>query len=68
MSAQPLTYEGILELFRELKEQISETARQVKRTSQEVSSLGSRVGEIVENMVGGDIVEQFQALAQVPQP
>ncbi|MCL2304698.1 MAG: hypothetical protein FWC43_05085 [Planctomycetaceae bacterium] len=76
MSGQPLTYEGVLELIRELKEQISETDRQmketdrqmketdrqVKRTSQEISSLGSRVGEIVENMVGGDIVEQFQTL------
>jgi len=35
---------------------------QIERTSKEVSALGSRVGEIVENMVGGDIVEQFQAL------
>ena len=87
----PLTYEGILELFRQTREQfletrlqmqetdrkiqetaqqmkeetdrvLQETARQVARTSREVSALGSRVEVIVENMVGGDIVGQFQAL------
>jgi len=93
----PLTYEGILELFRETREQMRETDRkfqetdrkfqetdrkfqetdrkfqetdrkmqktdqQIERTHKEISALGSRVGEIVENMVGGDIVEQFQAL------
>ena len=94
----PLTYEGILELFRqtreqfqELKEQsresdrkfqekmdrmkeearlsservdrqIEETNKQLKRTSDEVSSLGTSVGNIVERMIGGDIVDQFQDL------
>ena len=49
MSTQPLTYEGVLELFRETREQIA--------------SLGSRVGEIVEHMIGGEnIITQFQAL------
>ena len=62
----PLTYEGILELFRQahlrMDRMSEEVWAQIKRTDQKVSSLGSRVGEIVENMVGGDIVEQFQAL------
>ena len=76
MSGQPLTYEGILELFRELKEQMSETARQMKETDRrmketdriarkahkKVSELGSRIGEIIENMVAGNIVDKFQAL------
>ncbi|MDR0327755.1 MAG: hypothetical protein LBI05_05615 [Planctomycetaceae bacterium] len=55
--------------FQETREQLKETDRivqrtaaQVERTSKEVGSLGSRIGEIVENMVGGDIVGQFQAL------
>ena len=49
MSTQPLTYEGVLELFRETREQIA--------------SLGSRVCEIVEHMIGGEnIITQFQAL------
>ncbi|MCL2120088.1 MAG: hypothetical protein FWH27_16850 [Planctomycetaceae bacterium] len=76
----PLTYEGILELFRQTREQMQETDRRIAqmneearqrsqeldrrmdRTSREISALGSRVGVIVENMIGGDIVEQFQAL------
>ena len=49
MSTQPLTYEGILELFRE--------------TDRKISALGSRVGEIVEHMIGGEnILMQFHAL------
>jgi len=41
---------------------IQAMAKRVEKTSKEVSSLGTRVGEIVENMVGGDIDKQFQAL------
>ncbi|MDR0328917.1 MAG: gp58-like family protein [Planctomycetaceae bacterium] len=108
ISQQPLTYEGVLELFRETREQFRQAAEetkeikrlfqesdrkfqetveqmkaqtaetdriiqavarrqektdmQIERTSREVGSLGSRIGEIVENMVGGDIVGQFQTL------
>ena len=70
MSQQiPLTAEVILEMFRqsaeetkEIKRIVQETAEQMKRTDKKISELGSRVGEIVENMVGGDIVGQFQAL------
>jgi len=73
---QPLTYDGILEMFREVKIMFQETdrkfqetdrkfqesAEQLKKTQKEVGALGSRIGEIIENMVGGNIVEQFQAL------
>ncbi|MCL2306063.1 MAG: hypothetical protein FWC43_12035 [Planctomycetaceae bacterium] len=45
-----------------LAEQMKKTDEMSRRTEQKISDLGSRVGEIVENMVGGDIVEQFQAL------
>ena len=71
MSAPPthLTYEGVLELILKLTErmektdeQMKRTDEQMKRTDQKVSALSSRVGEIVEKMVGGDIVEQFRAL------
>ena len=80
----PLTYEGILELFRqsdlrfqermdrmsqeadlrkqEAEQRMRELDRRMDRTSKEISSLGSRVGEIVENMIGGDIDEQFREL------
>ena len=73
MSAKQLTYEGVLKMFRktdrrmakmfqELAEQQAKTDLQIERTNKKVESLGSRIGEIVENMVGGDIVGQFQAL------
>jgi hypothetical protein len=58
----PLTAETVFEMFREVKAMFQETAEQMKRTDKKISELGDRVGEIVENMVGGDIVGQFQAL------
>ena len=74
--ASPLTYEGILELIQGIAQRQAETAErqaetdrkfqkaaeQIEKTNKKVESLGSRVGEIVESMVGGDIVKQFQAL------
>ena len=83
----PLTYEGVLEMFRLTDLKFQETAAQMKEnerkfvlmshetdrkfqetklmmqeTDRKISSLGSRVGEIVEHMIGGDIVSQFRAL------
>jgi len=102
----PLTYEGVLELFRLTRKQMRKDSRAMRRVSEEtdrkiqemsaetdrkiqevteriekttaqlektavqmektdkiISELGSRIGEIVENMVGGgNIVKQFQAL------
>ena len=90
----PLSYEGILEMFRqtdlkfqetdrkfqETAEQMKETDRkmketaeqivkmsqetdlQIKKTNRQIAALGSRIGEIVENMVAGNILEKFQAL------
>ena len=34
----------------------------MEETDQKISALGSRIGEIVENMIGGNIVDQFRAL------
>jgi hypothetical protein len=34
----------------------------MKETDKKISDLGSRLGEIVENMVAGHIIEKFQAL------
>ena len=48
--------------FQETDRIIQETAALVKKTNQDVGSLSSRVGDIIEYMVGGDIVGQFQAL------
>lgn len=94
MQQTPLTYEEILELFRQTREQFQETDRKFQETdrkfketdrqfketdkkfqkSQEemramrksldksIAKLGSRIGEIIEHMVKGNIVEKFQAL------
>ena len=56
------------EFRRSLKEQGAEFDRRMQETVQiareahkKISALGSRIGEIVENMVAGNIVEKFQA-------
>lgn len=97
MPEKPITYEGILELFRKADRRIKKTERLIRKNAEEaerrmkenaeeaaqrqaeavqrhkeiewlakeahrkVSALGSRIGEIVENMVAGNIVEKFQA-------
>ena len=51
------------ETDRRLDQKFQETAEQIRKTNQDVGSLTSRMGEIVENMVGGgNIVKQFQDL------
>ena len=54
--------EKLKRMFQETDRKIQEVARLSKETEKKISELGSRVGEIVENMVGSDIVRQFQAL------
>ena len=72
----PLTYEGILEMFRQtdlkfqetalqMKEtdrKLEESARQLKETQREVGKLSSSVGRIIEHMVKGKILKKFQSL------
>jgi len=48
--------------MQETDRRMQETDRKMQETAKKISELGSRVGEIVENMIGGDIVGQFQAL------
>ena len=68
MSAQPtpLTYKRILELFRERDRRMevrnAEFDRRMKETDKKNSALGSRIGEIVEHMIQGNIVNKFQTL------
>ena len=64
-----LTYEGVLEMFRQTDRQFQETdrkiqevAEQLKRTQKEIGKLGGRIGDIVVSMVKGDIVDKFQDL------
>ena len=69
MSEHPLTYESVLEMFRKTDRLIDKIARRQEETDQiarrvqkQIGELGSRIGEIVEKMVGGNIVEKFRAL------
>jgi len=57
-----LTYEGILELFRETDRRMKETDRLMKEVCKKISDLGSRTREIIESMIKGNIVEKFQEL------
>ena len=65
-----LTYEGVLDLIQKVTNQMQETDRkmqetdrQMKETDKKISALGSRVGDLVESMVGGGkLVAQFKAL------
>ena len=50
-------------MFQKVAEQQAKTERTVERVSTDIGHLGSRIGNIIEHMVGGgNIVEQFQAL------
>jgi len=62
MKIHSTNYDEVFEMIRQLTAQVMETDRQMKKTDAKISALGSRIGEIVENMIGGDIVPQFQAL------
>ena len=44
----------------ETDRKFQEVAELQKRTDKKISALGSRIGDIVENMVGGNIVDKFQ--------
>jgi hypothetical protein len=45
MSGQPLTYEGVLELFRELKEQMKETDLRMKETDRQIKETDRQMKE-----------------------
>ena len=49
-------------MIKEVAKEMKETDRKMKETNRQISKLGSRIGEIVESMVNGHIVEKFQAL------
>ena len=75
MSGQ-LTYEGVMEMFREIgrrqqeterqmretREQMAETDRRMKETNKKIGELTGSIGRIVEHMIGERIIDKFQAL------
>ena len=50
------------ELRQLMQERDAEYDRVRKETNKKISDLGSRIGEIVEHMLGGKILDKFQAL------
>ncbi|MDR0598110.1 MAG: hypothetical protein LBG14_06350 [Treponema sp.] len=50
------------ETERLLKEQTRETDRQMKDTARKISNLGSRIGDLVEELIAPNIVEKFNKL------
>ena len=75
MAEQALTFEGVLELFREnarrfdeslkasaaeFDRRMAETDRVLKKTTEEVGKLGNSMGRVIERMVAGqNIAKQF---------
>ena len=53
---------AIGKMRREMRERAAEYDRISKETNKKISALGSRIGEIVEYMIGGKILDKFQAL------
>ncbi|MDR1729030.1 MAG: hypothetical protein LBT74_14095 [Acidobacteriota bacterium] len=50
------------EIDRRMEESRQRMEESSKRTDKKISELGSRIGEIIEAMVEGDIVDKFRAL------
>jgi len=62
------TSEQMKETDRKMQEtdrKMQETDRKIKETNRQIAALGSRIGEIVESMVKGNIVEKFQTFGYV---
>ncbi|MDR0597349.1 MAG: hypothetical protein LBG14_02465, partial [Treponema sp.] len=53
------------ETERLLKEQARETELQMKETDRKISKLGSRIGDLVEELIAPNIVEKFNKLGYV---
>ena len=51
----------VAERKKKTDEQQKKTDEQIKETNKQIAALGSRVGQIVENMVAENIVDKFQA-------
>ncbi|MDR3160552.1 MAG: hypothetical protein LBU28_02940 [Spirochaetaceae bacterium] len=46
--------------FKEIKRLFAETDRQMKETDRKISKLGSRIGELIENLVASNLLRKFK--------
>ncbi|MDR1247782.1 MAG: hypothetical protein LBK63_00620 [Treponema sp.] len=60
-----LTFEKVWAALMENREQMKETDRRMKETDRQISNLGSRLGELVEEIIFPNIVEKFNKLGYV---
>ena len=76
LNTEPLTYEKLMEMFKETREQqketgllmketreqMNETAQRMKETDRLIGNLGNRFGELSEHLVAHGIVKKFNAI------
>jgi hypothetical protein len=60
-----LTFEKVWAMFQETDRRMKETDRQMKETDRRISKLGSRVGDLVEELIVPNILEKFNKLGCV---
>ncbi|MDR0760724.1 MAG: restriction endonuclease, SacI family [Treponema sp.] len=60
-----LTFEDVWLMFQETDRRIKETNRQIKETDRKISKLGSRIGDLVEELFFPNIWEKFNQLGYV---
>jgi hypothetical protein len=56
-----MTFEQIREMFQTIGRKQEETDRQMKETDRKISRLGSRLGELIEDLTASNLVEKVNA-------
>jgi hypothetical protein len=60
-----LTFEKVWAMFQETDLRFKETDRKMQETDRKISKLGSRIGDLVEEMIVPNILEKFGKLGYV---
>jgi hypothetical protein len=60
-----LTFEKVWAMFRETDRKFQETDRKFQETDRKISKLGSRIGDLVEELIVPNILEKFNRLGYV---
>jgi hypothetical protein len=60
-----LTFEKVWAMFQETDRKFQETDRKMKETDRKISKLGSRLGDLVEELIVPNILEKFNRLGYV---
>jgi hypothetical protein len=60
-----LSFEKVWAMFQETDRKFQETDRRFKETDRKISKLGSRIGDLVEELIAPNILEKFNRLGYV---